>query len=143
MIRLLGFFGTLERDMDVIVVADTYAEAEEAISTFLVPVKGVDLHVLTTDEFVELVKEEPFYANVYFNGDFVLKNLSVKISLDRIREKARERFIEQCTEGIANAGLAYYYLISKGIFPRNRDDVRRILKIDPKTKGVMRLCQGV
>lgn len=145
MIRLVTLYGSFERDVDLLVVADSHEEGLNFITTtFSLPVP-IDFHIVTTERFMKLIKEDPFYANVVINGEKIINELKditgeIMRNKESIMEVAKMKFEELCKKGAKTAGIAYYYLISKGMFPKDRYEVRKIIGIDPKNEAE-KLCQ--
>ena len=131
MIRLLTLFGSKIHDEDVLIVVDRIEEVGEAISKLVLTKGEVDLHILTTELFMKLLYEDPFYVNVLINGSHIVNTFSVTEGMRKNAiEKAREIMTRMCKEGYNGISLGYNYLISQGIFPKNRHDVRRLLGKD-------------
>jgi hypothetical protein len=132
-IRLITKFGSKERDEDILVVVDDIKEAFKALSEIVIINENLDLHVVDYLTFLRLLKEDPFYVNVLINGEHVINAMKID-NMNKIIEeaisKARQLVGKQCREGKNGISLAYYYLISRGIFPRNRHDVKNILGKD-------------
>jgi len=76
MIRLVAIYGSLERDIDVLIVVDKLDELFNVFESIL-PLKPLDLHILTTETFNYLIHEDPFYVNVVVNGKILVKNMKV------------------------------------------------------------------
>ena len=144
MIRLITKFGSKERDEDILVVVDDIKEAFKALREIVIINESLDLHVIDYNTFLRLLKEDPFYVNVLINGEHVINAMKID-NMNKIIEeaisKARQLVDKQCREGKNGISLAYYYLISRGIFPRNRHDVKNILGKD-KGDDFSFICTG-
>lgn len=55
-------------------------------------------------------------------------------------EKTKRLYEELCREKRKTQDIAYFYLISHGIFPKDRYEVIKLTGIDPK-EGSLSLCQ--
>ncbi|BFH74200.1 hypothetical protein SJAV_21440 [Sulfurisphaera javensis] len=98
MVRLLGYYGSLQRDIDIMIVADDVKEAIAFSSEHLIPLEEIDLHIYTTNQFLELINLDPFLANVYINGKWLIKRLEVSVDKEAIMKKAKRLYEELCRE---------------------------------------------
>ena len=133
MIRLITKFGSKERDEDILIVVDDIKEAFKALRELVIINESLDLHVVDYSTFIRLLKEDPFYVNALINGEHVINAMKIDNMNEIIEEaiyRAKELVDKLCREGKNGISLAYYYLISRGIFPRNRYEVKAILGKD-------------
>ena len=131
MIRLVTVYGSRERDEDVLIVVDELEEVSEGLRGLVLTKGDVDLHILTTKMFMRLLTEDPFYVNVLINGDHKLNTFTITEDIKNTAIKRAKGLVkEMCKKGHKGISLGYYYLISRGIFPKDRHEIKELLGRD-------------